>query len=53
MWMVPGEPSGYHACNIVGTDESWHVGRPVVGDWTQDGLSTGLFIFKDSLHRYW
>ena len=46
--MVPGEPPGYHACSLVGTDDGWHDGRRVVGDWTHDGVSTGLAIFKDS-----
>ena len=48
MWTVHGEPSGYHACSVVGTDDSRHDGGPVVGDWAHDGVSTGLVIFKDS-----
>ena len=49
MWTVRGEPSGYHACSVVWTDDSWHDGGPVVGDWAHEGVSTKLVIFNDSL----
>ena len=52
MWTVRGEPSGYHACSVVWTDDSLHDDGLVIGDWTHDGVSTGLVIFKDSLYRF-
>ena len=47
-YTTPSEPSGYHACSVVGTDDGRHDGRLVVGDWAHDGVVTGLVIFKDS-----
>ena len=47
MWTVPGEPAGYQACSVVGTDDSRHDGRPVVGDWADDRVVVGLVIFED------
>ena len=47
MWTVPGEPLGYHACSVVGTDDRWHDGKPplVIGltmerrpDWPFSGI---------------
>ena len=52
MWTVRDEPSGYRACSVVWTDDSWHGGGPVVGDWTHEGVSTGLVIFNDFWYRF-
>ena len=46
MSTVRVEPSGYHACSVVWTHDSWHDGGPVDGDWTHEGVSTGLVIFE-------
>ena len=43
-----GDPSGYHACLVVGTDTSYNDLRTVVGGCAHNGVSTGLVIFKDS-----
>ena len=34
------------------SDDSQHEGRPIVGDWTHDGVLTGLVFFKDSLYTF-
>ena len=49
-WTVPGEPSGYQACSVVWTHDSWHDAISVVGDWTYNGVSSELVIFKDSVY---
>ena len=48
MWTLPGKPSGYHACSVVGTVHSRHDGRRVIGDKAHDGVSTGFVAFRDS-----
>ena len=48
MWTIRGEPAGYHAGSVVWTDDIWHDGGPVLGDWPHEGVSTTLVIFNDN-----
>ena len=57
MWMVRGEPSGYHASSVVWNDDSWHDGRPVDDNWlTMERRPDWLFsriLFIDFDRPHW